>query len=187
MADRFLYFAYGSNMLTRRLRAPSRAPSAQVIGTGYVTGHRLTFDKASEDKERRRSGKCDMAATGVPTDCVWGVLFSVDTADQDKLDTAEGARGTNPGYEHSDVSVTLDDGSRQTAMTYKALRKDPALRPYHWYKALVAAGAVEHQLPSAYIEWLLTFESQADPDQERRGREDMLLFEANRSGPDSRG
>ena len=46
MADEtFTHFAYGSNMLLRRLRAEERAPSAVPIGTGFLEGRRLTFDK----------------------------------------------------------------------------------------------------------------------------------------------
>jgi hypothetical protein len=55
-----LYFAYGSNMLTRRLRDPARAPSARVLATGYVTGRRLVFDKAGQDG----SGKPDSCRVG---------------------------------------------------------------------------------------------------------------------------
>jgi hypothetical protein len=43
MPETFLCFAYGSNMLTRRLAA--RTPSAVAVGTAYVEGYRLTFDK----------------------------------------------------------------------------------------------------------------------------------------------
>jgi hypothetical protein len=33
---------------------------------------------------------------------------------------------------------------------YYATDKDASLRPYHWYKALVIAGAREHGLPVSY-------------------------------------
>jgi len=176
--DRFRYFAYGSNMLTRRLRAENRAPSARVEGTGFVTGRRLTFDKVS-DKAGHRSGKCDVEATGIQTDRVYGVLFSIDRADEKALDKAEGATGQNPGYENADVEVMTNDGSRQRAVAYVAVatKKDPSLRPYHWYKAFVVAGAVEHGLPQSYVEWLRTFESQPDPDVVRRTENEALLFD----------
>ena len=57
----FLYFAYGSNMSSRRLTARGRAPSATRLTVGYVPGRRLTFDKFST---RDQSGKCDCEATG---------------------------------------------------------------------------------------------------------------------------
>ena len=45
--ETFLYFAYGSNMFTRRLK--ERTPSVAVADTGFVEGHRLAFDKVSRD------------------------------------------------------------------------------------------------------------------------------------------
>jgi gamma-glutamylcyclotransferase len=168
MADRFLYFAYGSNMLTRRLRAPDRAPSARAEGTGFVAGYRLTFDKASAD----RSGKCDLEATGHPNDRVHGVLFSINRAEERALDKAE---GRDKGYRKDTLDVVTTDGMR-TAVVYIATAKDSACRPFHWYKALVVAGAVEHGLPQSYVERIRTTESQPDPDNVRRTKNEALLF-----------
>ena len=47
------------------------------------------------------------------------------------------------------VQVSTDAGP-VTAVMYYAIDKDPSLRPYHWYKALVIAGAREHGLPAGY-------------------------------------
>lgn len=76
-------------MLTRRLRAARRAPSAVAIGVGYVPGHRLTFDTVSTGK-RQSSGTCDMEATGDATDRLYGVLFSISKTDEKSLDREEG-------------------------------------------------------------------------------------------------
>ena len=43
MTDLFVYFAYGSNMLTRRLT--NRVGGVTKVGVGYVPGRTLTFDK----------------------------------------------------------------------------------------------------------------------------------------------
>ncbi len=82
--NKIVYFAYGSNMLSCRLR--NRTPSATKFGVGYVEKHRLTFDKVSKDC----SGKCDMNRTDVVTDRVYGVLFKIDPSEKTKLDAAEG-------------------------------------------------------------------------------------------------
>ena len=82
----FRYFAYGSNMLTRRLKATDRAPSATLLGIGYVEGRRLTFDKVSKDG----SGKCDAESTGENTDRVYGVIFEIASTEKAALDKAEG-------------------------------------------------------------------------------------------------
>ncbi len=73
------YFAYGSNMFSRRLRA--RVPSAIAGGVGYVRGRRLTFDKVSNDG----SGKCDVEPTLRDTDRVHGVLFEIDCVEKPRL------------------------------------------------------------------------------------------------------
>jgi len=80
----FLYFAYGSNMLTRRLAA--RTPSAVPEGFGYIEYFRLAFDKPSRDG----SGKATIEATGTATDRVYGVLFRIETGEEGALDRAEG-------------------------------------------------------------------------------------------------
>ena len=135
------YFAYGSNMLTDRLR--ERVPSATPIGIGRLMGHALRWDKRSG---RDRSGKCDAEATGRQDDVVWGVLFEFDPDEKLALDRAE---GLGVGYMDKTVQVLTDAGP-VTALMYYATDKDPSLRPYHWYKALVIAGAREHGLPAGY-------------------------------------
>ena len=51
-----------------------------------------------------------------------------------------------------------------TAVTYLATDKDASLRPYHWYKALVIAGAREHGLPPNYRSRLELVVTVSDPD-----------------------
>jgi len=166
----FKYFAYGSNMLTRRLTAVDRAPSAKATGIGYVEGRRLTFDKASRDG----SGKCDAHATGNRTDRVYGVIFEVSLSEKAALEKAE---GLGKGYAEERVDVVTSTGIVEVD-TYIATHKDPVLRPYHWYKAITVAGAVEHMLPQGYVEWLRTFESIEDVDATRRANNEALLFVA---------
>jgi hypothetical protein len=161
----FKYFAYGSNMLTRRLTAKNRAPSAKVVGTGYIEGRRLTFDKLSQDG----SGKCDAEATGTATDRVYGVIFDIAMSDKVALGNAE---GLNKGYAEETLKVITASGVIEV-MTYIATRKERALRPYHWYKALTLAGAVEHGLPKDYVEWVRTVVSIEDQDATRRAKNEL--------------
>lgn len=170
MDDRFLYFAYGSNMLTRRLRDAKRAPSAIAEGTGYVPGYRLTFDKVSTGKQQS-SGKCDMEATGDGTDRVYGILFSISKADEKSLDREE---GLDRGYRKDTIAVITDMGTKR-AVVYIATQKDPGSRPYHWYKEFVVRGAEEHGLPDDYIERIRAVQSQADPDAKRRAKNEAIL------------
>lgn len=162
----FLYFAYGSNMVSRRLRA--RTPSAAAKGAGYLSGRRLTFDKVSTDG----SGKCDVEPTSHPTDRVYGVVFEIACGEKSALDAAE---GLGKGYREERVTVITSSGNLE-AIAYAATEKEPALRPFHWYKALVVAGAAEHALPGPYVEWLRTADSKPDPEATRRAENEALLF-----------
>jgi cation transport regulator ChaC len=171
--DRFLYFGYGSNMLTRRLADPRRAPTARAVGIGYVEKHKLTFDKISRGTELN-SGKCDMEATGNEGERVYGVLFSISTKDEAALDREE---GLDRGYRKDRrVKVITADGEK-TAVAYIATEKDPALLPYHWYRDFVIEGALEHGLPDEYVTWLRAFRSQPDPDRGRREENERILGE----------
>ncbi len=161
------YFAYGSNMLTRRLTVAERGPSARAIAVGTLPGRRLRFHKIGLDG----SGKCDAEHTGKATDCVYGVLFELDDADKFALDRLECAGG---GYDSEIVSIDLPNGSAEAA-TYFAQRTRPSLQPFHWYKALVVAGALEHGLPMDYVAELRAVVSIDDPDDVRRQRNEALL------------
>ena len=152
---RVRYFAYGSNMLTARLR--ERVPSATAIGIGQLEGHVLRWDKRSW---RDGSGKCDAEYTGQRSDVVWGVVFEFDPKDRPALDQAE---GLGNGYIEKMVNVLME-GEPITAVTYLATDKDASLRPYHWYKALVIAGAREHGLPPSYRSHLELVVTVSDPD-----------------------
>lgn len=138
-----IYFAYGSNMLTARLRA--RTPSCKPIGIATLPRHKLRFHKRSNDG----SGKCNVLASG-DGDSVVGMLFSFDPAERANLDKAE---GVGHGYEHATVTVINDEGRRRKVLTYLAHTDyiDNDLKPYTWYKALVMAGAAEQHLPADYI------------------------------------
>lgn len=164
----FKYFGYGSNMLTRRLTATDRAPSAKAIGVGYVEGRRLTFSKVSQDG----SGKCDAEGTGKKTDRVYGVIFEISQTDKAALNRAE---GLGKGYAEEYVEV-VTGSSNVEVVIYIATKKESVLRPYHWYKAITVAGAVEHGLPKDYVEWLRAFESIEDPNADRRAKNEALLF-----------
>ena len=158
VSETFLYFAYGSNMLTRRLQ--ERTPSARIVGRCFVAGYRLTFDKVSIDG----SGKCTLTPTGRPEDRADGVLFRVDHVELPALDRAE---GLGNGYRREAIEVTTPGGN-QMALTYIATNTRAGLLPYDWYKEFVVRGAMEHGLPASYIDELQLTNSIPDPDINRR-------------------
>lgn len=155
-----VYFAYGSNMSTARLR--QRMPSCKPLGIAILPGHALRFHKRSTDK----SGKCNAFAIGNDNSVI-GVLFSFDPAERAKLDEAE---GVGSGYEHAMVTVINDKGRRRKVLTYLATPDyiDDSLKPYSWYKDFVLAGGREHSLPPEYIaEYIESVEAVEDPNKTR--------------------
>lgn len=161
---RFLNFAYGSNMLTARLR--QRVSSARPVGTACLPGFSLRWHKVGVDG----SSKCDVVEDATPGARVWGVVFAIDAAQKESLDRAE---GLGNGYEDREVTVVLA-GETLTAQAYGATHTDAECLPYDWYKALVLAGAREHALPAGYIAALEAQPCTVDADEERR-RKNLLL------------
>lgn len=157
-----LYFAYGSNMSSVRLRA--RVPSAVARGIAGLPGHRLVFHKTGR---LDGTAKCDAMETGNPCDRVFGVLFEIDPQHRPLLDHAE---GLGSGYEHKIVTVQMDN-SRYEAFTYYATITDASLRPLHWYRQHVLHGALEYGLPPEYIEAIRRVESIPDQDAARQESE----------------
>jgi gamma-glutamylcyclotransferase (GGCT)/AIG2-like uncharacterized protein YtfP len=120
-----LYFAYGSNMSSRRLCAENRVPSARRLCLATLPEHRLTFHKKSNDG----SAKCDAYFTGDKADYVIGVLFEISQSEKRNLDRAE---GLGYGYREEKITVMTDSGE-QNAVAYFATDIDSSLKPYDWY------------------------------------------------------
>ena len=164
------YFAYGSNMLTRRLTDPSRAPSAVAGGVARAPGFIVRFHKIGADG----SGKCTLIAAGGET-AAFGVLYEVAETDSENLDRVEGVR--TGGYVRRSVQVHLADAPATNAMTYVAGARhvDSSSVPFDWYRDLVVAGAIEHGLPAHYIGELARVSALPDPDGTRAARARRLL------------
>jgi cation transport regulator ChaC len=136
------YFAYGSNMLSGRLR--HRVPSCALQGVAKLSGFKLSFSKRSVDG----SGKCSIAPS--VDDTVFGVVYDIPLDQKPRLDRAE---GLGNGYHERKFQAVWLDGSSVEVLTYVA--DDHAIDfsavPYSWYKEFVLAGAQEHGLPAKYI------------------------------------
>jgi len=147
-------------------RLAARTPSVRVVATGFLSGYRLVFDKASKDG----SGKCDCERTDAKDDRVYGVIYAIGVGERYALDKAEGARF---GYDPCDVNVETGSGTSK-AVTYIATNKHPGLLPYHWYKRHVLVGARKACLPLSYIAAIEQVESVEDPDPSRAARENGI-------------
>ena len=156
-----LYFAYGSNLSTRRLLR--RTPSARAVTRALLRGHQLRWHKKSADG----SGKADAWRTGSATDVICGVLFALAPSELSVLDEAE---SVGVGYDRVPVEVVLPNGLVRRASTYVARIVQPGLRPYRWYKRYVVSGAREHGLPVAYVRGLEAVAALPDPDSTRAAK-----------------
>jgi gamma-glutamylcyclotransferase len=63
-------------------------------------------------------------------------------------------------------------------LAYVATKTQAQIQPYSWYRALVVAGAVEHGLPSAYVDGLRGTPVRQDPDDKRHSLNMALAGDA---------
>ena len=148
--ERAWYFAYGSNMQTATFRGrrgiefhralPMRAP-----------GWRLVLDKPPlvPIGESFANIVRDAGAE------VLGVAYEVSADALQTIDLTEGVLIGN--YQRCAIEVlplAADDGEPLAAFTLVSDRHDSALRPSTRYLGLLIEGAIEHGLPSAYVEFL---------------------------------
>ncbi len=158
------YFAYGSNMCTRRLAKRVNNPAR--IGQAKLIGYDFRFHKKSKDC----SAKANAYKTGCQEDVVWGVLFEFDESQKCCLDKAE---AVGQGYNCCHVEVEDEEGNTRCAFTYLA---DEAYivdeqKPYFWYKRFITEGAEQHGLPDSYIEQIKRMPGKSDPCKSRREKE----------------
>ncbi|MDP1580041.1 MAG: gamma-glutamylcyclotransferase [Candidatus Didemnitutus sp.] len=161
------YFAYGSNMLTHRLRA--RVPSADNPSRFALNGYSLRFHKRSDNDG---SAKCNIINTGSTKDVVHGIIFDVPEIQSGALDRAE---GLGNGYKKE--TWTFETGGQSHDMfVYIAEPSyiNESLQPFEWYHKLVIAGAEQHGLPVKYVTKLKSISFREDHDLERKERKDAI-------------
>jgi gamma-glutamylcyclotransferase (GGCT)/AIG2-like uncharacterized protein YtfP len=130
------YFAYGSNMSSRRLQ--ERVGSARALGPARLAGMAWRCNKRGADG----TAKANLVAeAGAET---WGVLFEFEPAAWALLDRAEG------GYRRIPVRVETRAGEWIEAETYVSDRLVD-VPPAPDYARWILEGAREHGLPAAWI------------------------------------
>lgn len=165
-----VYFAYGSNLLSERLRR--RVPSARPIGPARLDGYAMRFNLYSGDG----SAKCNIGLHEGAH--VWGVAWTLPEAERHGLDRAE---GLGFAYDDRTVPVTVA-GAQRRALTYVGLphKVGAPAAPYDWYKAFVLAGALEHGLRPEYVrQHVLAVEHVHDRDPARRRENAQILRQAD--------
>jgi len=134
------YFAYGSNLSTKRLT--KRLPTAKCVGVAELMGYSLTFAMLSTDG----SAKCDIQSDPSNEAMVLGVIYQLSEQELSQLDSIEGAR-----YDRIAMSVQLKNGQSTMAFCYIANTHHTGVLPFCWYKQHVLNGANEHDFPKEYV------------------------------------
>lgn len=164
----FLYFAYGSNMLSTRLQR--RCPNATIVGTAIAEEYELHFSKPSKDG----SGKGALVKR--VSSNTEGVLFKIPKSELKGLDDAE---GKGYGYERDDkFSVRTNNGGMLEVVSYIQTKTDKKLQPYDWYLALVLAGAHKNGFAQEYMDKLRSVPYKNDTKETRTAEAIKVLKEA---------
>lgn len=145
-----LYFAYGSNLASARLR--ERVPSARPRGVAQLDGRRLALDKPGRDGTAKANLRISPEAS------VWGVVYALDEGHWPLLDACE------PGYRRVEVVVSVA-GASTPAATYTSDLSTEDRVPSRAYKRFLVDGAREHGLPAHWVKLL-----EALPERDLRAR-----------------
>ncbi|XP_065165290.1 gamma-glutamylcyclotransferase-like [Atheta coriaria] len=155
MSKTFMYFAYGSNLLTKRLHVQN--PSAVKRGCGKLKDFQLDFNYYS----KRWKGA---AATIVPKEgaYVWGAIYEIDNEHIPSLDNQEGVHDNV--YFPLEVDVETPEGAFTKCRVYQQCNNPPVCdnlanlpddrKPSAVYLNLIRRGAVESNLPEDYVKFL---------------------------------
>ncbi len=151
-------------MCVQRLR--ERVGTVNVLTIGHISCHRFVFHKKGKDG----SAKADAEYTGIESQRVWGVVYSISRFQRSVLDSYE------VDYETKRVVVATADGIVSASVyTARSGATDSLLKPFSWYHRLVVQGALQHRLPVCYLQQFQEFESIRDHDMDRHDRNTKLI------------
>jgi gamma-glutamylcyclotransferase (GGCT)/AIG2-like uncharacterized protein YtfP len=172
------YFAYGSNMHSGTLRE-RRGVRFTDARAARAPGWRLVFDKPG----LLPTGEAFANVIPDPAAEVFGVLFQISASDLAHVDLTEGVLIGN--YRRVEVSViTLcEPALTAPAYTLTSDRRGSGLLPTTRYMSILVAGALEHQLPAEYIEFLRRVPARSESPEAARLRPMMDAFMRKKGEP----
>ncbi|KAL0101390.1 hypothetical protein PUN28_018904 [Cardiocondyla obscurior] len=156
MSNAFLYFAYGSNLFSKRIWLKN--PTAIMRDIGYIKNFRLDFNRYSKRW-------CGTSATIVESEdsIVWGVVWELDNSNLATLDNQEGVQDNL--YHAMSVNVETPTGKTLKCRVYQQCNNPKEYikpedypvdkRPSPLY-LMILKGAEENNLPTEYIKFLKT-------------------------------
>ncbi|XP_054721023.1 gamma-glutamylcyclotransferase-like [Uloborus diversus] len=140
----FLYFAYASNLFTKRMRL--NCPSAKPKCVAELKNFRFAF---IEYADLWKGGCATIVEDDV--DSVWGVVWEISKEHEEALNKQE------VGYTPIHVKVYKDN----VELPCKTYQRPPCIgisKPSLIYKTVFVRGAKEHGLPEWYIKKLEAIE-----------------------------
>lgn len=143
--DNVLYFSYGSNLWSHRMHIMNK--TATFYDVGLLKGYYLTF----MDHAEGWNGAVATIEKGDLLQTIHGVVWSIPKNDIHLLDKQES------GYDAVQVPVKTSSGNEILCRTYLYRKSEQSQRqhPSVIYKAVIVAGALEHNLPECYVHDLL--------------------------------
>ena len=145
-----LYFAYGSNMLSRQME--QRCPGARAVATGLLRGWRFLINSRG-------------VASIVPDEAgsVRGVVWELT---DEHLRALDGYEGVPDWYRRRMVEVELPERGEVACLTYidESEGGDVPGPPREGYLEKIMEGATNFRLPPAYIAFLRSFAAESSDD-----------------------
>ena len=140
MSSQLTYFAYGSNLDRKAMKA--RCPDAQPLQTGVLKGFRIgfTFDSAGWD-----GGVADIIED--PEGEVWGLLYQISDRDLEHLDEYE---GYPTAYTRFTTSIQTLLGKIEGVWVYSVVQKKGFVAPRREYLEIIKNAAKEFRFPVKY-------------------------------------
>jgi gamma-glutamylcyclotransferase (GGCT)/AIG2-like uncharacterized protein YtfP len=123
----------------------TRCPSAHLVGSAVLPGHKLAFTIYSK---KRKSGCADIIVDSESS--VHGLLYTVSDADLHALDEFEGT----PKHYRRIVVMIRHNKKILEAYAYEVVHKTGELSPSKEYMDLIETPAHKYAFPKAYIDYL---------------------------------
>ncbi|XP_059621994.1 gamma-glutamylcyclotransferase-like isoform X1 [Phlebotomus argentipes] len=160
IGNKFLYFAYGSNLLAKRIHIKN--PTAVRKDIGKLKNHRLDFFYYAT-----RWGGAPSTVVPAPGENVWGAIWEIDMENLDSLDKQEGVhRGV---YQPLSLPIETPRGETLICRVYQLVNNPDDYpvkngvrieerKPSYSYIQVLINGAIESGLPEYYVEFLKSVE-----------------------------
>lgn len=153
--NRFYYFAFGSNLLERRLKIQNK--SAEKVGIGILKSYLLNFGSTLSSRWNGSSATITSAENSKVTGVVWTIQI-------DQLDNLDDQEGVHANI-YRPMNVPVEVGERSIlCRTYQLVNNPPLIldlskspferQPSYTYLSVIVNGALENNFPKNYIDFV---------------------------------